>query len=556
MERATARTRKGWVGTYRLAVLAAICGALFYASKGKESAPWEPSRVLLEAQVVVPEATALGEAKEGLVEILGEGEAVLGWVTMTSPASDGVVGYSGATNLLVVFDPAGVIQGMRVLDSADTKSHLTRIEREADFWKQWRGRKASDSPREPVVVSGATLTSEAIAKAMRARFLGESDAGFYDQESSLSPIQESNDEVESLRPVPERRGSYELLDGAGQGVGYLLRSGNRAGQARGFNATQDVWVLLDARGETVEDVRLQGTRDNEPYILDVQEELKWTEAYRGKAVSELASDPRSGDLIFPVSGATVTAGSIAETVRGLLREWQRELTKTSWWQGRDWSVVAWMALALGLGWSRWKGRKWVRWVTEAAAIAVGGLWLGVMIGMGSLVGWSRGGLPWESFPGLVLVAAVAVLVPVTTGKNAYCARLCAHGAAQGILFRLTKWRWVPGARTHRGLKSLRWLLLTAVVLLAAMGLRRDFSAVEPFDVWSVGFYALIPSVIWVLGLVLSLFVPKAYCKYGCPTGYLLEHLTASRGRFQPRDGWAGLLALVAWLGVWVAGRMA
>lgn len=549
------KSQKVWVGLYRLAVLAVICGALCFAFGQSDEERWIPALVLAEAQEILPEVKALGDEQEGLVELLNsEGEG-LAWAAMTSPASDGVIGYSGSTNLLVILDRAGVVQGLRVLDSADTKSHLTRIEQDEGFWKQWQGRKVASSPSEVVAVSGATLTSEAIAKAMRARFLGEMDSGFYEDLPSLAAVQEVLGDVVQLLPVEEKRGSFKLFDENGKRAGYLLRSGNRAGQARGFNATQDVWVFLDADGKSVIDVRLRGTRDNEPYILDVQEELKWSKIYKGNPVSELAADSRSGDLILPVSGATVTAASVAETVKSLLKEWTSEELTARWWKWRDWSVVAWVVLALALGWSRWKGRGGVRLATEITAILVGGLWLGVMVGMGSLVGWSRGGLPWESFPGLVLVAAVAVLVPAATGKNVYCSKLCAHGAAQGILFRLTKWRWVPGPKLHRSLKRVRWILLLAVIILAATGIRRDFSAVEPFDVWSVGFYALIPGVIWIVGLVSSLIVPKAYCNYGCPTGYLLDHLTASRSRFRLRDGLAGGLALLAWVVVLVVGRL-
>lgn len=314
-------------------------------------------------------------------------------------------------------------------------------------------------------------------------------------------------------------------------------------------------MFLDASGTSVADMRLQGSRDNEPYLSDVSEELKWSKVYRGRSITELTIDSAPDTPVFAVSGATVTGDSVAATVKDLLTEWQREEVPTPWWKTRDWAAVAWMSLALGLGWSRWKGRRWVRWSAEAAAILVGGLWLGIMVGMGSLVGWSRGGIPWNSFPGLVLVAAVAVLFPVATGKNVYCGKLCAHGAAQGVLFRLIKCRWVPSPRLHQWLKRVRWVLLIAVILVAAFGLRRDFSAVEPFDVWSVGFYAVLPGMIWVVGLVGSLFVPKAYCKYGCPTGYLLEHLTASRARFLPRDWIAGGLAILAWAVVLLVGRM-
>jgi len=56
----------------------------------------------------------------------------------------------------------------------------------------------------------------------------------------------------------------------------------------------------------------------------------------------------------------------------------------------------------------------------------------------------------------------------------------------------------------------------------------------------------------VVGLVAALFVPKAYCKYGCPSGALLEFVRA-RGvndKFGRRDWVAGLLLLAGWAMHW------
>ncbi|MCA9071915.1 MAG: hypothetical protein KDA84_23465, partial [Planctomycetaceae bacterium] len=52
--------------------------------------------------------------------------------------------------------------------------------------------------------------------------------------------------------------------------------------------------------------------------------------------------------------------------------------------------------------------------------------------------------------------------------------------------------------------------------------------------------------IFVVGLVASLFVPMAYCRFGCPTGALLGYLRfhGQSDRFTRKDAAAiGLLAM-------------
>jgi len=49
------------------------------------------------------------------------------------------------------------------------------------------------------------------------------------------------------------------------------------------------------------------------------------------------------------------------------------------------------------------------------------------------------------------------------------------------------------------------------------------------------------------GLLASVFLPQAYCHYGCPTGAVLKFLASSPGRWTRRDAIAGGVVLVSWL---------
>ena len=53
----------------------------------------------------------------------------------------------------------------------------------------------------------------------------------------------------------------------------------------------------------------------------------------------------------------------------------------------------------------------------------------------------------------------------------------------------------------------------------------------------------------ILGLLASLFIPLAYCKYGCPTGALFHFLrkTSATEKFSSRDLIVGLLLIAATL---------
>ena len=154
----------------------------------------------------------------------------------------------------------------------------------------------------------------------------------------------------------------------------------------------------------------------------------------------------------------------------------------------------------------------------------------------------------------MLLAAAALAVPWTTKRPLYCQQLCPHGAAQEIVTRLAPPRWrvqVPASLD----RTLRWLpgvLLLFVLFVVMLPLDFDLAGLEPFDAYLIRSAGAATLAVAVIGLLAALCVPKAYCKYGCPTGALLEFLRA-RGvadKFERRDLAAGALLAATFLMHW------
>ena len=59
-----------------------------------------------------------------------------------------------------------------MIDSADTAGHVEKVVADSEFWAQWTGRGEAElgDLGTPRIVSGATLTSEAMARGVAARF--------------------------------------------------------------------------------------------------------------------------------------------------------------------------------------------------------------------------------------------------------------------------------------------------------------------------------------------------------------------------------------------------
>jgi polyferredoxin len=163
-----------------------------------------------------------------------------------------------------------------------------------------------------------------------------------------------------------------------------------------------------------------------------------------------------------------------------------------------------------------------------------------------LVGWARSSVPWEFAPGLVALGAFALLAPAATGRPAYCLHVCPHGAAQEWIQRITPWRWEPRPALARLFGVVPLVLAAAALVAVVAGRPIDLAELEPFSAYDAGRQAvgIATVVIAAGGLLASAIVPKAYCRFGCPTGAVLEYVRVSPAKV--RLGWRdALLASVA-----------
>jgi polyferredoxin len=208
--------------------------------------------------------------------------------------------------------------------------------------------------------------------------------------------------------------------------------------------------------------------------------------------------------------------------------------------GRDIGTGIVIAAAIIIGFTRLRGRKSVRIPFQLLLVVYVGLINGDLLSQAMLVGWSQNGVPMTSAISLVALTLAAFLVPMTSRVNVYCSHICPHGAAQQLVMRKLPWQVHVPSRIHRILSAIPAVLLLWVLLVTMLWLTFSLVDIEPFDayVWNVAGWATI--TIAVVGLAASLFVPMAYCRYGCPTGAVLGFL-----RFNARSDRLSLRDLIA-----------
>ena len=216
-------------------------------------------------------------------------------------------------------------------------------------------------------------------------------------------------------------------------------------------------------------------------------------------------------------------------------------------------VVLLVAGVMAFGPATWRHRWKIPY--QLALIGYVGLVSGDLIAQSLLVGWARNGIPWQTAAGLALLVGAALVVPWVSRRPFYCHHLCPHGAAQELIGRIRPKRWTFTLRADltRALGFLPAALLVLTLVIALTGVPFELAGLEPFDayLWRTAGRATL--IVAGVGLVASCFIPQAYCRFGCPTGALLNFVRG-RGpidRFSGRDALAAALVAVAVaLNVW------
>lgn len=114
-----------------------------------------------------PTVKSVKKAKKW-TEVYDANKKLLGYAVYSKPASDGIKGYNGETPVLIALSPKQVILGVWLLENKETPKFAKKVE-DAGFYNNWNGLTVKQALKKDVdAVSGATYTSNAVAKSVRA----------------------------------------------------------------------------------------------------------------------------------------------------------------------------------------------------------------------------------------------------------------------------------------------------------------------------------------------------------------------------------------------------
>lgn len=172
----------------------------------------------------------------------------------------------------------------------------------------------------------------------------------------------------------------------------------------------------------------------------------------------------------------------------------------------------------------YKSRRW-HTVQLVLNVVVLGLWTGTFVSFTLLMRLFSGGLSLAALATLaapLLMVVVALFYPLAGKPGHYCAHVCPFGSAQELAGKLTRRKLRVPVRLNKALNMFRTILWAVLMVLLLTGTWVAWIDYELFTAFLYSSASVWVVVLAVLFLVLSVWVPRPYCRYVCPTGTLLR----------------------------------
>ena len=232
-----------------------------------------------------------------------------------------------------------------------------------------------------------------------------------------------------------------------------------------------------------------------------------------------------------VSGATYSSNAYIANVRAgidyAIGQASRTETATPPVKSDFASVPLWCALAvilLGAIVPLFVRNRRYRLVQQLLNVAVLGFWAGVFIDYTMMLHFFASAWQFSlAFIVTLLLLAVGLLYPLAGQPGYYCNWVCPLGSLQELAGHCSRPKFHISAGVARTLNIIRQILWVVLIILLYCGWGASWIDYELFTAFIVKSAAWFMLVIGGAVVVLSVFTPRPFCRFVCPTGTILKY---------------------------------
>ena len=244
-------------------------------------------------------------------------------------------------------------------------------------------------------------------------------------------------------------------------------------------------------------------------------------AWNGKSVDEAQQLK-----VDAISGATFSSRGIIGNVERGLQYAAKNVHEKSFFEKMDLNtktVAGLIVVLLAAVVPLFYRKKTYRTIQQILNVAVLGFWCGTFISYSLMVGYMSSGVNlWTSLiPVIMLITAF--VYPWFGKKYYYCTNVCPCGALQELAGRVNKRKKLRMSQeTAKQLGRFREILWATLTMLMLLGVGFQWMDYEVFAAFILQSASVVVLVLAVVVLALSIFIPRPYCRFVCPTGVLFK----------------------------------
>ena len=161
-------------------------------------------------------------------------------------------------------------------------------------------------------------------------------------------------------------------------------------------------------------------------------------------------------------------------------------------------------------------------------VGVLGFWCGSFLNYTLFLNALSNGMDlWVSIIPIIMLIT-AFIYPLFGKKAYYCTNVCPFGSLQDLAGKLNKKKLKLSSGTVKALNWFRRILWIVLMLLMVAGIYFDWIQYEFFTAFIFQAASWVVIALAIVCTLFSIFVPRPYCRFVCPTGSLMK---TAEGRF-------------------------
>lgn len=311
---------------------------------------------------------------------------------------------------------------------------------------------------------------------------------------------------------------YYVYDNQGQEIGKILNTSPYSDGIIGYGGTIPLMIFLDKENKIISVVACEN-RETPNFLNDIIKK-RFLELWNGLTPEQVIDKQ-----VDAISGATLSSKAIIQSVQLRMSIFSRQEQPKKCW---DWNlfvrqicvlIIVTMAL---ICFFKPKKTKTLRLITLLLSVVILGFWTNSLLSLALFYNWLTNGIPYVLQIPIIVIALLAILLPLITNKSFYCQYLCPFGALQEFAGNINMQKVKISAKLFKVIRIIRKFILLAIIIIVALGVGLNLLYVEPFLAFhwqSVGFGM---ATFAVVILIASVFIRRPWCSFLCPIGLLLE----------------------------------